>query len=84
MKKHKVIMGEWVSVYCNTTMIITTDKDIENMTADDIARLLDNDEYTTFDTEHEDYDWSTVEHEDWDRHTDDCQGYTYLHEIKGA
>lgn len=80
MKKHKIIMGEWVSVYCNTTMIVTTDKDIENMTAKEVAILLDRDDNTTFDTEHEEYDWSTVEHEDWDRH-DDC-GYTYIEEIK--
>lgn len=80
MKKHKIIIGEWVSVYCNTTMIVTTDKDIENMTAKEVAILLDRDDNTTFDTEHEEYDWSTVEHEDWDRH-DDC-GYTYIKEIK--
>jgi hypothetical protein len=82
MKKHKIIIGEWVSVYCNTTLIVTTDKDIKNMTAKEVAKLLDHDDKTTFDTEEEDYDWSTVGHEEWDQHDEVCNGYTYLHEIK--
>lgn len=82
MKKHKIIIGEWVSVYVNQTMIIETDKDIENMTADELAKLLDWDDNTKIiETCASDYDWSTEDHEDWDRHED--SGFTYLHEIKG-
>lgn len=82
MKQHKIIIGEWVSVYVNQTMIIETDKDIENMSSAELAELLDNDDNTRIvDTCKSDYDWSTEEHEDWDRHTD-C-GYTHIEEIKG-
>ena len=82
MKQHKIIIGEWVSVYVNQTMIIETDKDIENMTANELAELLDNDDNTHIvDTCESDYDWSTEEHEDWDRHED--SGFTYIEEIKG-
>lgn len=82
MARHKIIIGEWVSLYANQTMIIETDKDIENMTAEQIAKLLDYDANTRIvDTCKSDYDWTTLEHEDWDRH-DDC-GYTYIEEIKG-
>lgn len=80
MAKHKIIIGEWVSVYVNQTMIVDTDKDIENMTAEELAGLLDDDEDTTIvETCKSDYDWTTEEHEDWDRHTD-C-GYTYCEKI---
>ena len=83
MKQHKIIIGEWVSVYVNQTMIIETDKDIENMSSNELAELLDNDDNTRIvDTCKSDYDWSTEEHEDWDRHTD-C-GYTHIEEIKGG
>lgn len=82
MKQHKIIIGEWVSVYVNQTMIVETDKDIENMTANELAELLDNDDNTHIvDTCESDYDWSTEEHEDWDRHED--SGFTYIEEIKG-
>ena len=80
MAKHKIIIGEWVSVYVNQTMIVDTDKDIENMTAEELAQLLDYDDNTKVDSICEsDYDWTTEEHEDWDRHTD-C-GYTYCEKI---
>jgi hypothetical protein len=83
MKQHKIIIGEWVSVYVNQTMIVESDKDIENMTADELAKLLDNDDNTKIvDTCQSDYDWSTEEHEDWDRHED--SGFTYIEEIKGG
>ena len=80
MAKHKIIIGEWVSVYVNQTMIIDTDKDIENMTADELAKLLDWDDNTKIvDTCASDYDWTTEEHEDWDRHED--SGFTYIEKI---
>lgn len=83
MKQHKIIIGEWVSVYVNQTMIIETDKDIKNMTADELAKLLDWDDNTRIvDTRKSKYDWSTEEHEDWDRHED--SGFTYIEEIKGG
>ena len=82
MKKYKVIIGEWVSVYVNQEAIITTDKDIKNMTADELAKLLDWDDNTQIDICKSDYDWSTEEHEDWDRHED--SGFTFLEEIKEA
>jgi hypothetical protein len=66
-KRYKVIMGEWVSVYTTTTMWITTDKDLENKTNDEVAQLLDYDDNTQFDCEGEDFDWTTEEHEDWHR-----------------
>lgn len=82
MKQHKIIIGEWVSVYVNQTMIVETDKDIENMSSAEIAELLDKDDNTHIvDTCESDYDWSTEEHEDWDRHED--SGFTYIEEIKG-
>ena len=80
--KHKIIMGERVSVYVNQTMIIDTDKDIENMTAEQIAQSLDyDDDIKIVSIEKSDYDWSTEEHEEWDRHEDN--GFTYIEEIKG-
>lgn len=83
MAKHKIILGEWVSVYVNQTMIIDTDKDIKNMTAEQIAQSLDyDDDIKIVGIEKSDYDWTTEEHEQWDKH-DDC-GYTYIEEIKGG
>ena len=83
MAKHKIIIGEWVSVYVNQTMIIDTDKDIENMSADELAELLDHDDNTQIlSICDSDYDWSTEEHEDWDRHED--SGFTYCEQIKGG
>ena len=79
-KKYKVLMGEWVSVYTTQTMIVETDKDIENMNAEQVAQLLDYDDNTTYEIEKEDFDWTTEEHEDWDRHTD-C-GFTVLEQTK--
>lgn len=67
-KRYKILMGEWVSVYSTTTMWVTTDKDIENMTMEQVAQLLDYDDNTQYDCEDEDFDWTTEEHEDWDRH----------------
>lgn len=84
MKKHKIIMGEWVSVYVNQTMIIETDKtaeELENMSASEIAELIETSDRCSIDICNSDYDWSTMEHEQWDKH-DDC-GYTYIEEIKG-
>lgn len=83
MKRYKVLMGEWVSVYTTTTTYITTDKDIENMTMGQVARLLDNDDNTTFDTEDEDFDWTTEEHEDWDRNNEQPIQVLDIEEIKG-
>lgn len=81
MARHKIIIGEWVGVYVNQTLIVETDKDIENMSAAQVAELLDHDDNTTIvDTCQRDYDWSTEEHEQWDDH-DDC-GYTYVEQIK--
>lgn len=80
MKKYKVIIGEWVSVYVNQEAIITTDKDIKNMTADELSKLLDWDDNTQIDICKSDYDWSTEEHEDWDHHED--SGFTFIEEIK--
>ncbi len=82
MRKHKIILGEWVSVYVNQTMIIKTDEDIENMTAEQVANLIETSDRCDIEICDSDYDWTTMEHEQWDRH-DDC-GYTYLHEIKGG
>lgn len=80
MALHKIILGEWVSVYVNRTMIIETDKDVKNMTAEEVASVLDDDENTMIiGTCESDYDWTTEEHEDWDRH-DNC-GYTYVEPI---
>ena len=85
MAKHKIILGEWVSVYVNQTMIIDTDKtqnEMENMTAEQVANLIETSDRCDIEICGSDYDWTTMEHEQWDRH-DDC-GYTYLHEIKGG
>lgn len=85
MAKHKIIIGEWVSVYVNQTMIIDTDKtqdEMENMTAEQVAEMLETSDRCTIDICNSDYDWSTEDHEDWDRH-DDC-GYTYCEQIKGG
>jgi hypothetical protein len=82
MKKHKIIIGEWVSVYVNQEVIVETDKDIENMTAEQLAQLLDYDDNTKIlSVCKSDYDWTTEEHEDWDRHED--SGFTYVEQIKG-
>lgn len=72
-KRYKILMGEWVSVYTTTTMCVTTDKDIENMTMKQVAQLLDYDDNTQYDCEDEDFDWTTEEHEDWDRHDQPIQ-----------
>ena len=82
MKKYKVIMGEWVSVHVNQIAIITTDKDITNMKAEEVAKLLDDDDNTQIDICKSDYDWSTEEHEDWDRY--DENGFVLLEEVKEA
>ena len=84
MAKHKIIIGEWVSVYVNQTMIIDTDKtqdELENMTAAEIAEMLDTSDRCSVDICYSDFDWTTMEHEEWDRH-DDC-GYTYCEQIQG-
>lgn len=84
MAKHKIILGEWVSVYVNQTMIINTDKtqdELENMSAAEIANLIETSDRTSIDICDSDFDWSTMEHEQWDEH-DDC-GYTYVKQIKG-
>ena len=47
MARHKIIIGEWVGVYVNQTLIVETDKDIENMSAAQVAELLDHDDNTT-------------------------------------
>ena len=79
--RYKILMGEWVSVYTTTTMFVETDKDIENMTAEQVAELLDHDNNTEYETEDEDFDWTTEEHEDWHR-TDEPVCVLDKHEIK--
>lgn len=80
MKKYKIIIGEWVSVYVNQTMIIESDKDIENLTANELANLLDKDDNThILSVCDSDYDWTTEEHEDWD--TNENSGFTYCEQI---
>ena len=84
MAKHKIILGEQVSVYVNQTMIIDTDKtqdELENMSAAEIAELIETSNRCDIDICNSDYDWTTLEHEQWDIR-DDC-GYTYIEEIKG-
>ena len=81
MAKHKIEIGEWVSVYVSQTLIIESDKDIENMGVEQVADLLENDEKThVVDTCRSDYDWTTEEHEEWDK----CQngGYKYLEKVE--
>ena len=60
-------MDEVVSVYSTSTILVTTDKDVENMTQDEMKELLNNGdcdiEYVS-----EDFDWTTEEHEDWIGH----------------
>lgn len=68
--RYKVQIGEWVSVYSTQTIVIDTDKKIDNMTPEQLARLLDEDDKTTFEIAKEDFDWSTEEHEDWDRNNE--------------
>lgn len=71
MKKYKVEIGEWVYVYKTDVAIITTDKDIENMSASQIATLIDNDDKTTIEScDKYDYDWSTESHKEWDTNED--------------
>ena len=65
--RYKILVGEWVSVYSTQTLVVDTDKKIDNMTAEQLARLLDEDDGTSFEVAKEDFDWSTEEHEDWDR-----------------
>lgn len=65
--RYKILMGEWVSVYTTTTIFVDTDKDIENMTAEQVAELLDHDNSVEYETEDEDFDWTTEEHEEWHR-----------------
>ena len=77
--KYKIQIGEWVNVYSTQTLVIDTDKKLDNMTAEQLANYLD---LTTDNVEHskEDFDWTTEEHEDWDR-----QGEVKIldkHEIK--
>ena len=81
MAKHKIEIGEWVSVYVSQTLIIESDKDIENMSAEQVADLLENDEKTYItDTCRSDYDWTTEEHEEWDK----CKNgnYKYLEKVE--
>lgn len=90
MKQYKVIIGEWVSVYKTDTAIITTDKDIENMSVDEITKLLDFDDNTQIEMcGKADYDWTTEEHEEWDTHDEEESfpaGITILEKLddKGA
>ena len=77
--RYKIQIGEWVNVYSTQTLIIDTDKKLDNMTAEQLANYLD---LTTDSVEYnkEDFDWTTEEHEDWDR-----QGEVKIlekHEIK--
>ena len=68
-RRYKILIGEWVSVYKTDTAIITTDKDIENMSVDEITKLLDFDDNTDIEfCGKADYDWTTEEHEEWDTH----------------
>lgn len=71
MKQYKVIIGEWVSVYKTNEAIISTDKNIENISVEEITKLLDSDKNTQIEMcDKADYDWSTEEHEEWDTHED--------------
>lgn len=76
MAKHKIEIGEWVSVYVSQTLIIESDKDIENMSVEQVADLLENDEKTYItSTCRSDYDWTTEDHEEWDK----CPNGSYKH-----
>ena len=68
--RYKIQIGEWVSVYTTTTIFVDTDKDLEKMTEEQVAELLDHDNNVVYETSKEDFDWTTEEHEDWHR-TDD-------------
>ena len=64
--RYKIQIGEWVNVYSTQTLVIDTDKKLDNMSAEQLANYLD---LTTDNVEYseEDFDWTTEEHEDWDR-----------------
>ena len=64
--RYKILIGEWVNVYSTQTLVIDTDKKLDNMSAEQLANFLD---LTTDNVEYsnEDFDWTTEEHEDWDR-----------------
>lgn len=79
--KYKANVGEWVAVYKRYNAIITTNKNMENMSADEIAKLLYYDKDTHIEScGKEDYDWTTEEHDAWD--TDEKFGIKILEEIK--
>lgn len=65
--KYKILAGEWVSVYTRQTLIVDTDKDLEQMTPEQIADILQRDDNTAYEIAKEDFDWSTEEHEEWDK-----------------
>lgn len=67
--RYKIQIGEWVNVYSTQTLVIDTDKKLDNMSAEQLANYLD---LTTDNVEYseEDFDWTTEEHEDWDRQGD--------------
>ena len=53
----------------------------DDMSAAEIAELIETSDRCNIDICDSDYDWTTLEHEQWDNH-DDC-GYTYVEQIKG-
>ena len=68
-QKYKIQIGEWVNVYSTQTLVVETDKDLENMTTEQVVDLLEQDENTQIlDVCDSDYDWTTEDHEEWDRY----------------
>lgn len=65
--KYKILAGAWVSVYSTQTLIVDTDKDLENMASKDRVKVLEDWDNTKIEIVKEDFDWSTEEHEEWDK-----------------